>query len=301
MPSQPKFFGDMRLFRSMFCSPNVRLYRQFRRHIANPRQVYIDTSSIGHKSIVKWRGRSFSASVPSDTPGVKKSRKRVSKDERKAMVETFVNKYKAMNAGKFPTISKARQETGGSYYVIRQILQELVYNSKTSSMDTKDSSSMGNYTMKKNEMSTGFEELSRSSVTSQDAQKTNEILVGEEFINRNESSIDAAQVSGNVSTFNADINEDCQIYNENLLENQNSIYVATKHHQGVGPKDNVKEETASEDMSKFDGLKPKAKQQESSRELYKELSKDAESQGKSSVWENLKSFANGFLGIWRKH
>ncbi|CAI9770953.1 unnamed protein product [Fraxinus pennsylvanica] len=295
----------------MFWSPNVRLYRQFRRHIANPRQVYIEKSSIRYKSIIKSRRRSFSASVPSETPEVQKSRIKVSKDERKAMVETFVNKYKAMNAGKFPTASQARKETGGSYYVIRQILQELEYNSKMSSMCTKDLSSVENYSTKKNVMST--EELSGSSVTSQDAQKTNEILVGEEFIKGSESSTDAAEVSGNFSTFDADTSEDGQIRNKILMENQNSNYVATKPHRGVGeaeesmhshpekPEDNVKEDTGSEDKLKFDGLKPKAKQRKSSWELYKEPSEDAESQGKSSVWENLKSLANGFLGIWKKH
>ncbi|CAI9776343.1 unnamed protein product [Fraxinus pennsylvanica] len=279
-------FVDMRLVRSMFWSPNVRHYRQFRRHNANPRQVYIETSSIGHSSIIKWRGRLFSASVPSDTNEVKKSRKKVSKDERRAMVENFVNKYKAMNAGKFPTAFKAMKEAGGSYYFIRQILQELEYNSKMSSMGTKDLSSVGNYSMKKNEMST--EELSSGSST------------------------DAAQVSGNVSTFDANISKDGQIYNENSLENQNSNYVATKPHRGVGevdkilhshpqkPEDYVKEETGSDDTLKFDRLKPKAQKGKSSRELYREPSEDAEPEGKSSVWENLKSLANGFLGIWRK-
>ncbi|XP_022849208.1 uncharacterized protein LOC111371447 [Olea europaea var. sylvestris] len=300
----------MRLVRSMFWSPNARLSRQFQRHIANPRQVYIETSSNGHRSIIKWHGRLFSASVPSDKTEVKKSRKKVSKDERKAMVESFVNKHKAMNAGKFPSAFKAMKEAGGSYYVIRQILQELEYNSKMSSMATKDLSSVGNYRMKKNEMST--EELSSSSVNSQDAQKINKTPMEEDFINRGESSTDAAQVSGNVSTLDAHISEDGQIYNENSVENQNSNYFSTKPQRVVGksdeilhihpekPEDYAKREKGSEDTLQFDGLKPNAQQQKSSRELYKEPIEDAEPEGKSSVWENLKSFANGFLGIWRK-
>lgn len=34
-----------------------------------------------------------------------------------------------MNAGKFPTASDAKKNVGGGYYVVRQILQELEYNS----------------------------------------------------------------------------------------------------------------------------------------------------------------------------
>ncbi|XP_009621458.1 uncharacterized protein LOC107767393 isoform X2 [Nicotiana tabacum] len=77
------------------------------------------------------RGKSYAAStVPSDLAAVKRQRKRVSKDERKAMVEAFVNKYRAMNGGKFPPTKKAMKEVGGSYYTIKRLVQELQYNSK---------------------------------------------------------------------------------------------------------------------------------------------------------------------------
>lgn len=39
-------------------------------------------------------------------------------------------RYRASNGGKFPTASSIRQQTGGSYYVIRAIIQELEYKSK---------------------------------------------------------------------------------------------------------------------------------------------------------------------------
>lgn len=45
----------------------------------------------------QWRGRSFAASVPSDDASkVQKGGKRVSKDERKEMVLSFVNKYSSL-------------------------------------------------------------------------------------------------------------------------------------------------------------------------------------------------------------
>jgi molybdenum-dependent DNA-binding transcriptional regulator ModE len=45
-----------------------------------------------------------------------------------------------MNAGKFPTISAAKKEVGGSYYTIRKIIQELEYNSKISPSDSRKGS-----------------------------------------------------------------------------------------------------------------------------------------------------------------
>ncbi|CAK9174319.1 unnamed protein product [Ilex paraguariensis] len=57
-------------------------------------QVFSETSNLLRGgSNIRRRGRSFvAASVPLDTPKAKKVRKRVSKDERQAMVESFVNK-----------------------------------------------------------------------------------------------------------------------------------------------------------------------------------------------------------------
>ncbi|BBH09085.1 hydroxyproline-rich glycoprotein family protein [Prunus dulcis] len=40
--------------------------------------------------------------------------------------------YRAMNAGAFPTVSCAQKELGGSYYVVKGILQELQYKAKMS-------------------------------------------------------------------------------------------------------------------------------------------------------------------------
>ncbi|KAF8407405.1 hypothetical protein HHK36_006536 [Tetracentron sinense] len=80
-------------------------------------------------SNIQWRAKSFAASNPSKP---QRHQKKVLKEERRAMVESFVDKYKALNAGKFPTPSTARKQVGGSYYVIKKILQELEYKSKIS-------------------------------------------------------------------------------------------------------------------------------------------------------------------------
>ncbi|KAM5574150.1 hypothetical protein ABKV19_013577 [Rosa sericea] len=58
--------------------------------------------------------------------------RRLSKKELKALVESFVHEYRAMNAGKFPPFKYTQRQVGGSYYRIRGILQELQYTAKMS-------------------------------------------------------------------------------------------------------------------------------------------------------------------------
>ncbi|KAL2999180.1 hypothetical protein AAZX31_09G145700 [Glycine max] len=85
---------------------------------------------------VQQCGWSHAASVPSEEPEAPKGQKRVPRHERRAMVESFVNNYRAENAGKFPRISDTQKQVGGSYYVIREIIQELEYKSKMNSSNS---------------------------------------------------------------------------------------------------------------------------------------------------------------------
>ncbi|XP_058779355.1 uncharacterized protein LOC131653279 [Vicia villosa] len=95
--------------------------------------------SVG-SSKLQWHGWSHAAAcVPSeasDTP--QKSGLRVPKHERRAMVESFVNKYRSENAGKLPAIKRTQKEVGGSYYVIREIIQELKYKSEMKPLNNID-------------------------------------------------------------------------------------------------------------------------------------------------------------------
>ncbi|CAI0442509.1 unnamed protein product [Linum tenue] len=52
---------------------------------------------------------------------------RLPREERKAMVESFVKQYQESNNGKFPSIKLTRQAVGGSYPVVRHILQEVKF------------------------------------------------------------------------------------------------------------------------------------------------------------------------------
>lgn len=66
-----------------------------------------------------------------------------------------------MNAGKFPTVSDAMKDVGGSYYFVREILQELIYKSKMSPIGTKDTS-LEKIVLNKDEISTNTAEVSQT-------------------------------------------------------------------------------------------------------------------------------------------
>ncbi|CAH8386360.1 unnamed protein product [Eruca vesicaria subsp. sativa] len=69
--------------------------------------------------------RLYSSPAVSQSLTTSKPSKRLSKDDRRVVVESFVTKYRAANAGKFPTLKATVKEVGGGYYVVRDIYQEL--------------------------------------------------------------------------------------------------------------------------------------------------------------------------------
>ncbi|XP_011017552.1 PREDICTED: uncharacterized protein LOC105120868 isoform X2 [Populus euphratica] len=121
--------------------------------------VFDEVANAIHGANMQWRARSYAASVPSHMPKSHKAQKRVSKDDRRAMVESYVNKYRETHAGKFPSISDAQKEAGGNYYFIRKIVQELEYKSKLSSLNSgnkkKELPIMSEPLVKVKNMSTG--------------------------------------------------------------------------------------------------------------------------------------------------
>ncbi|XP_057862183.2 uncharacterized protein LOC131070620 isoform X2 [Cryptomeria japonica] len=70
-------------------------------------------------------GRIFALAAPSDSRGRHNGRSKKTKEERRVMIVSFVERYKALNEGKFPTATLTYKEVGGNYYTVREILQEL--------------------------------------------------------------------------------------------------------------------------------------------------------------------------------
>ncbi|GLT88804.1 hypothetical protein SLE2022_068130 [Rubroshorea leprosula] len=76
-----------------------------------------------------WVGQTF-ALAKSNESGGRKARIRRSKEERKAMVESFVKKYQRTNDGNFPSLNLTHKEVGGSFYTIREIVREIIQENR---------------------------------------------------------------------------------------------------------------------------------------------------------------------------
>eukprot|EP01018_Ginkgo_biloba_P020418 Gb_34360 [translate_table: standard] len=76
-------------------------------------------------------GISFAMAGPPDSPRRQKVGRRKTKEERRNMIESFVQKYKTSNKGEFPSLSLTHKEVGGSFYTVRQIMRELKQEHKS--------------------------------------------------------------------------------------------------------------------------------------------------------------------------
>ncbi|CAO2842130.1 unnamed protein product [Amaranthus hypochondriacus] len=109
-----------------------------------------------YPDVVWKRGRLLGTAAARDIPiNNATSRKRISYLERKAMAEAYIDEYRVMNAGKFPTVTDVQKKIGGSYYRIKAILQECEYNSKVSPLSTATTKSSIGITTKVNGNSNG--------------------------------------------------------------------------------------------------------------------------------------------------
>ncbi|THU73486.1 hypothetical protein C4D60_Mb04t23350 [Musa balbisiana] len=99
--------------------------------VSSTKRVFIGLSSALLRSSFGGWEKSFSELVPSG-PCKPQKGKKIPEQERRALVESFVDKYRASNAGRFPSVAHVRQEIGGSYYIIKQLVQEMKYNKRSS-------------------------------------------------------------------------------------------------------------------------------------------------------------------------
>ncbi|XAR52303.1 hypothetical protein NMG60_11020290 [Bertholletia excelsa] len=76
-----------------------------------------------------WVGRPFVLAKRNDCGG-RRSRIRRSKEERKEMVESFINKYQKSNNGNFPSLNLTHKEVGGSFYTVREIVREVIQENR---------------------------------------------------------------------------------------------------------------------------------------------------------------------------
>ncbi|KAK8615453.1 hypothetical protein V6N13_017041 [Hibiscus sabdariffa] len=297
------------------------------------------------------RVRSFAASLPSPSDAPK--RKKVSKDERRALIESFVNRYRSMNAGKFPTITEARKEVGGSFYVVRKVLQELEYKPNVCS-SSNSYETLSAKVVNKEDNSFSVVEVVSTGLGVQDATcakavddvkilDTNDKQLeadrgsSSDFVLEENSvvKIDAKglerQADDKVEDVGIDSSDKFQMFpnkqksakaTDQDLESEELGKTESWGVQsdfGVVKGDVLKEETeigneeGAEKVQTVSELlrsgSPELKaehhqqfveEEKSARNLSSEQSNDAESSEKSSLWGNLKSFADGIISIWRK-
>ncbi|XP_021817660.1 uncharacterized protein LOC110759831 [Prunus avium] len=76
-----------------------------------------------------WAGRTFALAKNNESEG-RKSRIRRSKEERKAMVESFIKTYQKLNNGSFPSLNLTHKEVGGSFYTVREIVRDIIQENR---------------------------------------------------------------------------------------------------------------------------------------------------------------------------
>lgn len=278
------------------------------------KRVFTEMSSLLSRSNGHWRGRSnghcrgrsFAASVPSDDASkVQKGRKRVSKDERKAMVFSFVNKYRASNAGKFPTISEAIKQVGGSYYVIRKILQELEYQSTTSSMNTRNNMKLGKVVVKVNDTSKQVEEVSGTRVRIDTGTNKDVKTVAGYDVDIDDSALKNVVTEEGPRSSTSFVKAVSEEVVKHKPSDECSMPERRKHLEK--PEHGVKERSHLDGVLDIDGLKTKSEEHQQSSEadkfarvLSEKQDADQELSKKSSVWGNLKTFADDIMKMWNK-
>lgn len=81
---------------------------------------------------IGWGGRFFVMAAPVDGTGNQKDGKKRRKEERRIMVESFVKKFRSANGGEFPRLGFTHKQVGGGFYIIREIMQEIIHEYKVS-------------------------------------------------------------------------------------------------------------------------------------------------------------------------
>ncbi|KAL5069229.1 hypothetical protein RYX36_020116 [Vicia faba] len=91
--------------------------------------MQVSSFKMMHSAIKGGWSPTFALAKKNDSDG-RKTRIRLSKDKRKAMIQTFINKYQESNGGNFPPITVTHKEVGGSFYTVREIVREIIQENR---------------------------------------------------------------------------------------------------------------------------------------------------------------------------
>ncbi|KAL7587645.1 hypothetical protein Lser_V15G35671 [Lactuca serriola] len=273
--------------------PIVKGFRRFQSNIVCFRQVVSEISSVS-VVVPGSNGQQSGCGAASFTS--KSKSKRISIADRRELLESFVNKYRGMNSGKFPSPTSAQKEVGGGYYSIRKMLQEMEYNFKLSSLEklpvTKE-----NKKQNKSEdtvIASPSQQVSNSQITMDHNLYEDAWLESVGNLDKNSKGLQPS-TSKNITRDDATQSQERRRAEcHEQLEN-----------------DGKDESPLENDKFGFEGIDSKVEQQQEHdgnviRNITRETSetqKDEELREKassSSIWGNLKSLASGFINIWKK-
>ncbi|CAI9295489.1 unnamed protein product [Lactuca saligna] len=281
--------------------PIVKGFRRFQSNIVCFRQVVSEISSVS----VVVPGSNGQQSGCGAAPFTSKSKsKRISIADRKELLESFVNKYRAMNSGKFPSPTSAQKEVGGGYYSIRKLLQEMEYNFKLSSLEklpvTKE-------TKKQNKsedtvIASPSQQVSNSQITMDQNLYEDAWLESVGNLDKNSKGKEGLQPSTSKNITRDDTATQTQerrraqrheqFENESPLENDKFGF------EGIASKVELQHEHDGNGIGSMARETSETQKDEELRE--KALSSSSSSSSSSSIWGNLKSLASGFINIWKK-
>ncbi|MCD7450073.1 hypothetical protein HAX54_003491 [Datura stramonium] len=189
------------------------------------KRVLRDVSNSVRGSNTQCRGKSFAATVPSDSAADKRKPKKLSKEERRAMAEAFVNKYRAMNGGKFPPVKATMKEVGGSYYTVKKIVEEMLYNAKMPvDKDTMvKEASAGKAAIRKDNLLSKVEETLSSATAlkheeCEDGQLTSVILLEKELNQNWKPSHELKEIPSDRQTVDGGISQESQSLTTSWVE-----------------------------------------------------------------------------------
>ncbi|KAK6930571.1 hypothetical protein RJ641_004665 [Dillenia turbinata] len=262
---------------------------------------------------IGWRERSFaSASVASsEAPKTQNARKRISKEQRQALVESFVNKYRAMNAGKFPTTSGAVKEVGGSYYVVKKIIQELQCKAKMSPETDKNQCVLEKGEVVKEDKSLAKVEQPSTAVDSklQEAVSFNDLDSKSSGKLNHEAKCNPQTLDGVEKSLSEDAVEHTEAVDHYTFETTSQALEGENLEASFLPPEKLEDETDSTSSPDFNDSKQEVALFQASshsddssmcRKVSQKQNNDQEVPKESSVWRSLKSFAYGVVNIWRK-
>ncbi|KAI3517862.1 hypothetical protein L1887_17083 [Cichorium endivia] len=275
--------------------PIVKGFRRFQSNIVSFRQVVSEISSLVPGSNVQQCGWS------SDAPSTPK-RKRITSADRRALLEIYVNKYRGMNSGKFPTPTSAVKEVGGSYYSIKKMLQEMEYNFKSSSVKETKKETKAEDTVSKEtvvESSTSQKVSNRRITMNQNLYEDAWLESAAANLNKNSQKMEGLEPStSSEDTRNNNITRDDT--GNIATESHDQCDEKPEHKFGFQDSESKVEQQHEHEHDGIRNINRDMPESQKDEEELKEKEASSSSSSSSSIWGNLKSLASGFINIWKK-